>query len=106
MADLDKSLIETDEDIRLFAKSVSCNLMLKDLSRRCGFVLEQGRPFSLEWDGIVSLWSNYDVEERFEWCPDYEKVVEILKEAMNETEEHKSLKAQWWFDWDNDVVRC
>ena len=106
MADIDDAWIEADEDIRAFATSVSSMLMIKDLTRRCGFNLDQGRPFSKEWDSIVSLWSNYDVEERFEWCPDYEKVVEILKEAMNETEEHKSFKAQWWFDWDNDVVRC
>ena len=104
MADLTNSWIEADEEIRAFA-SVSRTLMLKHLSDKCGFVLGQGRPFSMEWDGIVSLWSNYNVEERFELCPDYEKVVDILKGAMNETEGHKSKKAQWWFDWDNDVVR-
>ncbi|EJF61578.1 hypothetical protein DICSQDRAFT_180597 [Dichomitus squalens LYAD-421 SS1] len=103
MAELDDARLAADEDIRVFAKSVSRNLMVRDLSRRCGYTLDTGRPFSMDWDGIVSLWTNYDVEERFVWCYDHKKVVDILKGAMNETEWHNSLKAQWWFDWDNDV---
>ena len=105
LADIDDSQIEADKDIRLFAKSISSMLMIEDLGRRCGFTLYQGRPFSKDWDGIVSLWSNHNVEERFGWCPDYEKVIDALKDALNETEGHESPGAQWWFDWDNDVVR-
>ena len=106
MADIDDAWMEADEEIGSFARSVSCTLMLKDLSHRCGFVLGQGRPFSMDWDGIVSLWSNYNVKDRFDLCGSgYEKVVDILKDAMNETEGHNSPGAQWWFDWDNNVVR-
>ena len=105
MADISDAWMQADEDIRLFAECVSCSLMLKDLGRRCGFVLIEGRPFSKDWEGIVALWSNRNVKERFEWCPDYEKVVDTLKDAMNEVPGYDCLNAQWWFDFDNDVVR-
>ena len=105
MADLDDAWLEADKEIRLFAATISCTLMLDDLGHKCDFVLGGGRPFGKAWDRIVSLWSNYNVEERLQWCPDYEKVIDTLKNVMNETEEHKYLDAQWWFDWDNNVVR-
>ncbi|KAI1792245.1 hypothetical protein LXA43DRAFT_1007257 [Ganoderma leucocontextum] len=101
MADVDDSWFQ-DREMWLFAMDISRNLMLQDLSRRCGFTLDSGRPFSLEWDGIVSLWSNYNVEERWMACPDHEHVLEVLREAMNEVEGHTS-KVQWWFDWNNDL---
>ena len=105
LADLDDSLLEADSEVGRFASTVSCTLMLRDLSRRCAFPLDMSRPFSDVWDGIVSLWSNYDVEQKFDWCEDHEKIVEVLKAAMNETDGHNSPKAQWWFDWKNEIVR-
>ena len=106
MADLDDAWLEADKEIRLFAATISCTLMLDDLSHKCGFVLGGGRPFGKAWDRIVSLWSNHNVEERFELCPDYEKAVDILKDAMSGIEGHAlPLKAQRWFDWDNSIVR-
>ncbi|EJF61591.1 hypothetical protein DICSQDRAFT_180605 [Dichomitus squalens LYAD-421 SS1] len=70
---------------------------------KCHFGLNHGRPFSLEWDGIVSLWTNYNFDERYAYCPDDEKVIKTIKDALAEVEGRRSLKAQWWFDWDNDV---
>lgn len=102
-ADVDDSWLQ-DRDMWLFAMAVSRTLMLADLSRRCGFSLDLGRPFSLEWDGIISLWSNYTVEERWLACGDHEHVLAVLNSAMNEVEGNNS-KAQWWFDWNNDLVR-
>ncbi len=103
-ADIDDSWLQ-DRDMWLFAMGVSRTLMLADLSRRCGFSLARGRPFSLKWDGIVSLWSNYTVEERWMACADHEHVLAVLNDAMNEVEGHNS-KAQWWYDWNNDFVRA
>ncbi|RPD54213.1 hypothetical protein L227DRAFT_354422 [Lentinus tigrinus ALCF2SS1-6] len=91
-----------DPEVAHFIVVASRHFMLKDLSDKCGLQLQSGRPFSLEWDGIVALWSNYDVKERYPLCYDYDEVVDILTSAMNEGDGPKS-KLQWWFDWDNDV---
>ena len=101
-ADVDDSWLQ-ERDSWVFVMAVSRSLMLQDLSRRCGFSLDAGRPFSLEWDGIISLWSNYTIEERWLACPGHEEVLRVLEEAMNEVEGHNS-KVQWWFDWNNDIV--
>ncbi|KAI1792227.1 hypothetical protein LXA43DRAFT_887944 [Ganoderma leucocontextum] len=106
-ADLDDAWMESDEDIKLFALSVSRTLMIEDLGLKCGCILEMGRPFSDDWDGIVSLWSNHNFQERFDDCLDPGMAIEVLKVAMNESEGdnlNTLSKPQWWFDWDNDVV--
>ncbi|KAI0755596.1 hypothetical protein C8Q74DRAFT_1459650 [Fomes fomentarius] len=74
-----------------------------DLKRRCKMPLDQDSPFALEWDGIIALWSNYNIRERYQLCPDYDKVVEILREALNGEEKTSTL--QWWFDWWYGVFR-
>ena len=107
-ADLDDALLESDRDVRMFAATMCCHLMIRDLSRRCDFPFDMARPFSDAWHGMVSLWSNYEFEERLYWCDEpgeFEEIIEKLKAALNETDDHKSLKAQWWFDWDNERVR-
>ncbi|TBU57303.1 hypothetical protein BD310DRAFT_929762 [Dichomitus squalens] len=103
MADLDDAWLAADKDIRGFASSMSPFLMVKDLSQKCRFTLSNGRPFSLEWDGIISLWTNYNFDERYAYCPDDEKVIKIVTDALAEVEGRRSLKAKWWFDWDNNI---
>ncbi|KAI0752156.1 hypothetical protein C8Q74DRAFT_1452698 [Fomes fomentarius] len=88
-------------ELREFFESMAPFLMRLDLRSKCKMPLEQGRPFALQWNGIIALWSNYNIRERYQLCPNYEKVVEILREAMND--EEQTSKLQWWFDWDNDV---
>ncbi|PIL27141.1 hypothetical protein GSI_10282 [Ganoderma sinense ZZ0214-1] len=102
-ADLDDAWLKEDEDVRLFALSVSRLLMVEDLGDRCDCALDVGRPFCDDWDGIVSLWSNHDFDDRFDECPDPGIAIEVLKIAMNESEGQTPVKPQWWFDWDNDV---
>ncbi|PIL27142.1 hypothetical protein GSI_10283 [Ganoderma sinense ZZ0214-1] len=95
-----------EDDLEVFKISVSRMLMLEDLRKRCRFVLGIGHPFSDDWDGIVSLWSNYNFDDRFDRCIDPVHVIEVLKAAMNESGGRNSetpVKPQWWFDWDNDV---
>ncbi len=101
--DVDDNLM-SDPEFRHFVIVASRFFMIEDLSKRCGFPLKRGRPFSLEWDGIIALWSNFDVKERYAMCCNYDKVVEALTAAMNEGDGPES-KLQWWYDWDNDVVR-
>ena len=104
-ADLDDAWLDSgNEDLQSFAISMSRTLMVEDLGRRCGFVLGLGHPFSDDWDGIVSLWSNHNFDERFDRCLDPENVIEVLKVALNESAGRTQVKPQWWFDWDNDVV--
>ena len=101
-ADIDDSWL-LERESWVFATTVSRSLMLQDLSERCGFTLEPGRPSSLEWDGTISLWSNYTIEERWMACVDHEHVLRALAEATNEVEGHNP-KVQWWFDWNSDLV--
>ena len=104
-SETDDSWLE-DEDLAVFLKSASEMLMVEDLSRRCGFLLEVGSPFTYDWDGLVSLWSNYNISEKFRECgPDnFDKVKVILTEAMNEGKQHPDSFMEWWFDWNNEVV--
>ncbi len=102
-ADIDDALLDSDEEVNMFAAMMCTTLMLQDLRRRCDFPLEKSRPFTDEWDGIISLWSNYNVEQRFYWCEDHEEIVKFLKGEIHETDGHDSPKAQWWFDWDNEM---
>nr|VWP01428.1 Neutral alpha-glucosidase AB [Ganoderma boninense] len=95
-----------DEEIASFLICASRSLMMEDLRRRCGLLLEVGRPFTFEWDGLVSLWSNYDIREQFRLCgrSKYDKVIKILEEAMNEGKQYPDSFCEWWFDWNNDVA--
>ena len=96
-----------DEEIASFLFCASQSLMMEDLRSRCGLSqLEVGRPFTYDWDGLVSLWSNYDIRDKFRLCgrSKYEKVMRILEEAMNEGKQHPDSFGRWWFDWDNRVV--
>ncbi|TFK83530.1 hypothetical protein K466DRAFT_528721 [Polyporus arcularius HHB13444] len=99
--DVDDKLM-SNPDLRRFVNIASQYLMVEDLSKRCRMRLQSGRPFCLEWDGIVALWSNFDVKERYARCYNYDAVVETLTSAMNEGDGPES-KLQWWYDWDNDV---
>ena len=95
-----------DEEIASFLMCASQSLMMEDLRHRCGLQLEVGRPFTYEWDGLVSLWSNYDIREKFRFCGrnKYEKIMKILEEAMNEGKQHPDSVGEWWFDWNNEVA--
>lgn len=101
LADVDETHL-SNPDLRVFLFTTAAFMMIKDLSAKCGMPLLCGRPFSQEWDGIVALWSNYDIKDRILMCSHFQTVVDTLSAGMNE-EGHVS-KPQWWFDWDNDVV--
>lgn len=93
----------------LALRTCACTLSKAHIFDRCGLTLEQGRPFSLEYDGILSLWSNYNMKTRYRQfvrSPErFDKIVAALHEAMNEECEMGGMgELQWWYDWDNDVV--
>ncbi len=99
---------EDEEDEEFFNQllSAGCSAAVRDIQTRCDITLHVARPFSLEWEGMVSLWSNYDMNER---ClkligsrERFEKIVAKLKEAMHEGGEENDI--EWWYEWDNPVV--
>ena len=69
-------------------------------------ILNVARPFSLEWDGMVSLWSNYDLDDRYSTLvrsrERFLDIVAKLKEAMYEGGQENEI--EWWYEWSNDVV--
>ena len=86
-------------------------LFHEHLCKLCDWPLADGRPFSADWDLIVSFWSNRDVHMRWVACRHkFDDIVEILEEALNDPEckPDPQLKSslQWWLDWDNNVVCC
>ncbi len=77
--------------MREFFVTMAPFLLFKDSKRKCKMPLDQGSPFALEWDGIIALWSNYNIRERYQLCPDYAKVVDNLREALNDEEQTSTL---------------
>ncbi|KAI0800078.1 hypothetical protein C8Q74DRAFT_1192151 [Fomes fomentarius] len=88
---------------------VATSLVQNDLIKKTGAQLEIGRPFSLEWESILVLWTNYNIEERYGPLDDlgtFETVVKTLHKAMNEGRNRdERTKLRWWWSWNNDVVR-
>ena len=94
-----------DEDLMTGLQSIATILVLTKLTSQTGVQLSVGRPFSLEYPCILVMWTNYNIEERYEPLDALgmiDDAVAILDAAMNEEE---PTKLRWWWAWDNDVVR-
>ncbi|PIL28833.1 hypothetical protein GSI_08878 [Ganoderma sinense ZZ0214-1] len=96
---------EEDEVFMSQLLSAGCSAAVRHIGDRCDIPLHLARPFSLHWDGMVSLWSNYDINERsLTWIRSRERCENImakLKEAMYEGGEENEI--EWWYEWNNDV---
>ncbi|TBU36370.1 hypothetical protein BD309DRAFT_1072060 [Dichomitus squalens] len=80
------------------------------LRKASGFEFTKERPLSLEWDRILYVWTNYDIEEKyfsygFSQKGRFEEAKKVMDEAMNEClpEGQKSELLWWWSFDDNDV---
>ncbi|KAM5543875.1 hypothetical protein V8D89_002492 [Ganoderma adspersum] len=91
-----------DRDMWLFVIAVSRTLMLADLSGQCGFSLDLGWPFSLEWAGIFSLSGRTTPSRNAGWRVRTTSMCWLCSDATNGVEDHNS-EVQWWFDWNNDL---
>ncbi|KAI1792671.1 hypothetical protein LXA43DRAFT_1093320 [Ganoderma leucocontextum] len=98
---------EHEQDPDLFSQllSVGSSLAARHIEDRCGITLHVARPFSLEWDGMLSLWSNYDLNERYSKLVGsrerFKDIVAKLKEAMYEGGQENDI--EWWYEWSNPV---
>ncbi len=106
--DFSKLTPEQEQDTELKNQLLSAASFLAQchMEARCGMTLHVARPFSLEWDGMVSLWSNYDFDDRYSKLVGSRErffdIVAKLKEAMYEGGQENEL--EWWYEWCNDVV--
>lgn len=94
-----------NEDLMTGLESIANILVLTKLTSLTGVQLSIGRPLSLEYPCMLVMWTNYNIEERYEPLDALgmiENAVAILNEAMNE---EQPTKLRWWWSWDNDVVR-
>lgn len=77
-----------------------CHLAARHMEIRCGLTSHIARPFSLRWDGMLSMWSNYDMDERHSKLVRTRKrfrdVVAKLKEAMHEGGQENDV--EWWYE--------
>ena len=102
--DITEELLDDDERW-LFLYWFARVKMFDHLNHKCDWFFDGGRPFSNDWDEIMSPWSNYTIKERYHSRRHFNRMMQILEEEMNLCqEEGKQSKAQWWFDWDNNVV--
>ncbi|KAI0311229.1 hypothetical protein OF83DRAFT_775313 [Amylostereum chailletii] len=94
-----------DEDVTWRMEVIAAELVARHLGHACGGIkLHIGSPLSFEWDGILALWTNYDMYEQHRWMGirgyTLKEVVAIIH-AMNE-DGHKT-EIKWWWDFQNDV---
>ena len=88
---------EDEEDEVFFNQllSAGCFAAVRHIQKRCDVTLFIARPFSLHWDGMVSLWSNYNITERcLKVVKTRERRLNIeakLKEAMYEGGEENEM---------------
>ncbi|PIL28820.1 hypothetical protein GSI_08865 [Ganoderma sinense ZZ0214-1] len=105
--DFSKLTPEQEQDEELMNQLLSAAGLLArcHMQERCGITLHVARPFSLEWDGMVSLWSNYDYRDRYSRLVGsrerFNTIVAKLKEAMYEGGQENDI--EWWYEWSNDV---
>ena len=96
-----------DKKVMVGLRSIAKILVLTKLTSETGVQLSVARPFSLEYPYILVMWSNYNIEERYEPLDSLGMIgpaVDTLREAMNE-DPQEPTELQWWWTWDNDVVR-
>ena len=71
-----------DDDDRWHFLYLNAHVMMFGyLIDKTGFALESGRPFSSEYNGIVSLWSNYTIKEQCR--SSIKRRLRVLEEEMN-----------------------
>ena len=97
---------EQDAELMRQLRGSAHLLAASHIEERCGITLSVARPFSLKWQGIFSLWSNYDYHDRFSRLVGsrerFDAIVVKLKEAMHEGGVENEV--EWWYEWDNPVV--
>lgn len=105
--DMRKIDFEDGQDNAAFT-ILACHLSIQDIQKQCDFPFETGRPFTMEYDGILAFWSNYNMRDRcgrlVMKAAHYKRIAAELMQAMSE-EGAKPQEPMWWFDWENDVVR-
>ncbi|KAH9913958.1 uncharacterized protein BXZ73DRAFT_55251, partial [Epithele typhae] len=80
-------------------------LMAKDLSKKCGFLLDTTRTLSIGpgHKFVLYLWSNYDYDVRIKLCRNYDLVLHILDEAFKPFP-GAIAEPFWYIDVDNDCL--
>ncbi|KAI0758728.1 hypothetical protein C8Q74DRAFT_1372661 [Fomes fomentarius] len=88
-------------------RTIAFRLAQHDLIGKTAARLTIGRPFSSDWDSILVLWTNYNMEEHYpmlEFLGIYDNVVATLDEELNVGKKRaERTKLRWWWSWDNDV---
>ncbi|KAH9918205.1 uncharacterized protein BXZ73DRAFT_105331 [Epithele typhae] len=77
--------------------------MKNHLSKKCGFFLQFAQIFSREHGYIISLWTNYDYDERSRFCLDYDFVLDTLEEAFRPYS-GAVAEAKWYLDMEDDCL--
>ena len=82
-------------------------LVLLDIQRRCGVLMEVGRPFCPpeKYIAMYTLFSNYDIDKRtalMQYTTRFQNVLEVVDEVMKEM--GGETKLMWWYHWQNAWV--
>ncbi|PIL28824.1 hypothetical protein GSI_08869 [Ganoderma sinense ZZ0214-1] len=105
--DYSKLTPEQEQDAELMSqlRGAASLLAASHIQKRCGITLRVARPFSLEWSGMMSMWSSYDFHDRYSRLVGSRErsnnIIAKLKEAMYEGGQENDI--EWWYEWNNPV---
>ncbi|KAH9913343.1 uncharacterized protein BXZ73DRAFT_6517, partial [Epithele typhae] len=76
-------------------------LTARDLSKKSGVQLDTAQTLAFSRNFVVYLWTNYNYDERFRQCPDYDFALNTLDEALKPFS-GVTVKPLWYIDLEND----
>ena len=100
----------SDAQLRKLLLGMATNAVIMHFIDEVGARLTVHRPLSQEWNMMLALWTNYDIDQkfaRFRATNSWKKVFWFIEDALNESlppgvERRTSL--QWWWTFDSDLV--
>ena len=100
----------SNAQLRDFFLRIATRAVIMHFITEVGAHLTIRRPLSHEWEMMLALWTNYDIDQKFavfKATNSWKKVYWFIEDALNEClppgVERRTL-LQWWWTFDSDLV--